>query len=370
VQFSLARAPLLIAAASAHGVVERRPAVPVLSHLLLEAVEDQVVLRATDLDHTFTARIPAAVDLPGSAIVLAQTFYDALRKISSGNTVNFSIEEEGKSLLMKAGRSRFTLALLKDVTFPEEGSFVAATSFSLPVATLKLLIDKTRFSVSTEETRYALNGIYLHTSVEGDALYAVATDSHRLAVASVPFSVSSPLSLILSRKTVVETLKLLEKTEGDVSVNISAVQIRFDFGDRVLTGRLVEGEFPNYTRAIPERSATFFEVNRRAFIESVDRTSIISADEIVRIVKLKVQETLLRVTSVRQELGAAEDEIDVVCPTPIAWEAGFNGRYLLEAAEHVDGETMRVYVTDALAPIRLESPTEESISFVVMPMRI
>ncbi|MDR1266945.1 MAG: DNA polymerase III subunit beta [Holosporales bacterium] len=368
--FSLARAPFLVAVTSAHGVVDRRPAVPVLSHVLLEAAGDQITLRATDLDHAFVARIPAAVDIPGTAIVLAQTLYDALRKVNNDNTVHLSIDEEGKTLVLKAGRSRFSLTLLKDVDFPEEGAFAAGTTFSLPSSTLRLLLDKTRFAISTEETRYALNGVYLHTSSEGDALCAVATDGHRMAVVSVPFSAPAPFSLILARKTVVETLKLLEKEEGECTVSLSAAQIRLDFGDRVLTGRLVEGEFPKYARAVPERSESFFDINRRAFIEGVDRISVISSEEIVRVVRLKLCDNLLQLSSVRHEFGAAEEELDVVCPSAISWEAGFNGRYLGDAAEHVDGETVRVYLTDALAPIRLESPEKENISFVVMPMRV
>ncbi|MDR0406792.1 MAG: DNA polymerase III subunit beta [Holosporales bacterium] len=368
-RFALPRSPLLTAVTSAHGIVERRPAVPVLSHLLLEAKQDEITLRATDLDHTFTARIPASVETPGTAIVLVQTLYDALRKTGEVDTLGFFVNEEGSRLTLKAGRSRFNLTILQEATFPEEGAFSAATSFKLATLALKQLIDKTRFSVSTEETRYALNGIYMHTTAEDTVLRAAATDSHRLAVTAVPFKESASLSMILSRKTVTEATKLLDKSEGEVSVSVSAAQIRLDFGNEILTARLVDGEFPNYTRVIPERSTTFFDVDRKKFIESVDRASII-ADDTVRIVKLKLQEDLLRIFSVQHELGTAEDEVDVLFKGSTSWEASFNARYLLEAAEHIDGDKIRVYITDALAPVLMERPEDSATSFVVMPMRM
>ncbi|MDR2417089.1 MAG: DNA polymerase III subunit beta [Holosporales bacterium] len=368
-RFTLSRGPLFTAVTSAHGVAERKPAVPVLSHVLLEAAGDQVTLRATDLDHTFVARIEASVEAPGSAIVLAQTLYDALRKTGEVETLDFSIKEEGSSLFVKAGRSRFNLAMLQGVPFPEEGTFTATTSFSLSSTAIKQLLDKTRFSISMEETRYALNGIYLHTNAEGNALCAAATDSHRLAVTSVPCAPQAALSLILSRKTIAEMVRLFDQPKKDVLVEVSPTQIRFDCKDQVLTARLVDGAFPEYTRVIPERGEIFFDIDRRRFIESVDRASII-ADETVRIVKLKVQEGILLVSSLQHELGAAEDEVDIAYTGSTPWEAGFNARYLLEAAEHVNGDMVRIYVVDALAPILVESPGNHATSFVVMPMRV
>src|SRR3954468_575209 len=244
------RSALLKSIGHVHRVVERRNTIPILANLLIRADKGKLSLKATDLDLEVTETIPAEASPAGSTTVPAHMIYDIVRKLPEGSQIVLDSSGDRASLTIRAGRSRFTLQTLPESDFPDLAAGEMSHSFKLSAADLKRLIDKTQFAISTEETRYYLNGIYLHVAGTGktSTLRAVATDGHRLAQAelAVPSGATGMPGVIVPRKTVAEVQRLIEDNEGEVSIELSPAKIRFSIGDVVLTSKLIDGTFPDY----------------------------------------------------------------------------------------------------------------------------
>ena len=249
------RANLLKALNHVHRVVERRNTIPILSNVLLRADRDELSLKATDLDMEIVDRVPAAVEQAGASTVPAHMLYDIVRKLPDGAEIALDTGS-GQTMALQAGRARFALQMLPDADFPDLNAGELPFAFTIAAEALKRLIDRTQFAISTEETRYYLNGIYFHVVGEGAMarLRAVATDGHRLAKAEMPApegSAGMP-GIIIPRKTVGEIQKLLEDPETEVSAALSDSKIRLAIGNLVLTSKLIDGTFPDYERVIPK----------------------------------------------------------------------------------------------------------------------
>lgn len=364
---TIERATLLKGLGHVHSVVERRNTIPILSNVLLEASPDGGLrLMATDLDLQINETVEAQVSEAGATTVPAHTLFDIVRKLPEGSQVELSAAD-GR-MQVNAGRARFTLAALPRDDFPIIAEGELPTRFELPAATLRQIIDKTRFAISTEETRYYLNGIYLHV-IDGE-MKAAATDGHRLARVTVarPDGAEAMPGVIIPRKCVAELRKLLDEVDGTVEVSLSESKIRFGLGNAVLTSKLIDGTFPDYTRVIPTANDKLLRLDPRSFEEGVDRVSTI-ASERTRAVKMTLDRDKITLSVTSPENGTAAEEV----PADYAAqgiEIGFNARYLLDILGQIEGDVVEVHLADAAAPTLLRENDNAPALYVLMPMRV
>jgi DNA polymerase III subunit beta len=375
------RAALLRSLGHVHRVVERRNTIPILANVLLRA-EEGLQLKATDLDIEVVESIPADVAQGGATTVPAHMLYDIVRKLPEGAQVSFETQGEGGQMLIRSGRSRFTLQALPEADFPDLAAGDLPHRFSLPAANLKSLIDKTQFAISTEETRYYLNGIYLHTLDDpaGMLLRAVATDGHRLARVEMaaPEGSGGMPGVIVPRKAVTEIQKLVEVGEDDVVVELSPTKVRLTFGGAggdglgtgrvVLTSKLIDGTFPDYQRVIPNGNDKRLTVERGDFARAVDRVSTISSER-GRAVKLAIADGRLTLSVNNPDSGSATEELEVDYEAP-ALDIGFNARYLLDIAGQLDGDTALFRLADPGSPTLIQDREGAPALYVLMPMRV
>lgn len=366
------RAAFLKALSHVQSVVERRTTIPILSNLLLRAEAGKLALSATDMDLEIAERVPAQVERDGRTTAPAHTLYDIVRKLRDGAQIEIEASGERNAMVLRSGRSTFTLACLPPEDYPLMPAGELPHDFSLSAAELRALIDRTRFAVSTEETRYYLNGIYLHATKadEVPVIRAVATDGHRLARMEMvlPEGAAGIPGVIIPRKTIIELRKLIEESEEEVQIGLSETKIRVRIGEAALTSKLIDGTFPDYDRVIPANNDKMLEVNRKEFAEAVDRVSTISSEK-SRAVKLTIEGDSLVVSATSPENGTAVEELEVrYSATPL--EIGFNSRYLLDITEQIDGEGAQFVMSDAGSPTIVRDSADPSALYVLMPMRV
>jgi DNA polymerase-3 subunit beta len=367
---TIERATLLKGLSHVQSVVERRNTIPILSNVLIEATaEGGLKLMATDLDLQINETIAAAVDQPGSTTVSAHTLFDIARKLPEGSQVSLSAAE-GKMTIM-AGRAKFQLGTLPRDDFPVIAEGELPVSFELPAEMLKQIIDKTRFAISTEETRYYLNGIFWHVSEDPlPVLKAAATDGHRLARVTMPRpdGAESMPDIIIPRKCIAELRKLLDEIDGSVGVSMSPTKIRFDLGQALLTSKLIDGTFPDYSRVIPTGNDKILKIDPRSFEEGVDRVSTIATEK-TRAVKMALDRDKIILSVSSPENGTAAEEVPGDY-TALGFEIGFNSRYLLDILGQLDGDTIEVHLADAAAPTLIRENDKSPALYVLMPMRV
>ncbi|MGQ0659796.1 DNA polymerase III subunit beta [Sphingosinicella sp.] len=364
------RATLLKGLGHVHNVVERRNTIPILSNVSLEAGEDGGLrLMATDLDLQIVETVEAQVSDPGATTVSAHTLFDIVRKLPEGSQVELAAAE-GR-LTINAGRYRSSLPTLPRDDFPVIAEGELPCAFELPAATLRQIIDKTKFAISTEETRYYLNGIYFHVSDEAQpVLKAAATDGHRLARVTVarPDGAQGMPGVIIPRKCVTELRKLLDEVDGTVEVSLSESKIRFGLGAAVLTSKLIDGTFPDYSRVIPTGNDKLLKIDPRSFEEGVDRVSTI-ASERTRAVKMALERDRITLSVTSPENGTASEEVPADYGAE-GFEIGFNARYLLDILGQIEGDSVEVHLADAAAPTLLRENDKAAALYVLMPMRV
>ena len=371
---TLDRANLLKALSHVHRVVERRNTIPILSNVLLRVDGGQIGLKATDLDLEISETVTAVVEHAGATTVPANMIYDIVRKLPDGAEVALETSADNATLAIHSARSRFALQMLPETDFPDLTAGEFSHEFAMPGRDLKRLIDRTQFAISTEETRYYLNGIYLHT-VEADGgthLRAVATDGHRLARADVaaPEGAKGMPGIIVPRKAVGEIQKLLEDVDGDTEINVelSDSKIRLTIGSVVLTSKLIDGTFPDYTRVIPQGNDKELIVNRTAFKDAVDRVSTISSER-GRAVKLALSEGKLTLTVTNPDSGTATEELAAQYASDDL-DIGFNSRYLMDIAAQLETETAVFRLADPGSPTLIHDQEVVGALYVLMPMRV
>lgn len=372
-KITIERAALLKALNHVQSVVERRNTIPILSNVLLQAEGGKLSLSATDLDIEIVEELAADVIEEGGTTAPAHTLYDIVRKLPEGSQVQIAFGGDDPRLSLRAGRSEFALSCLPREDFPLLAAGDLPHQFSIAASALNRLIDKAKFAISTEETRYYLNGIYLHVtdgSNGGRMLRSVATDGHRLARVEFPAPAGSEgmPGVIVPRKTVLEISRLLESAEGEVEVAVSDAKIRFAINGAVLTSKLIDGTFPEYSRVIPEGNDKVLSVNAKEFAQAVDRVSTISTEK-SRAVKLNLGQDRLNLTVTNPESGNATEELLVdYSAEPI--EIGFNARYLLDITSQLDSEVARFLLADSGAPTIVSDASDENALYVLMPMRV
>lgn len=371
-KISIERATLLKALSQAQSVVERRNTIPILANVLIEAEGAQVSFRATDLDIEVVDKAPAMVDRAGATTVSAVMLHEIVRKLPDGALVTLTADAAANRLTVAAGRSTFQLATLPKADFPLMASAEYACNFSAPAPLLRRLFDKAKFAISTEETRYYLNGVYMHTATgdNGKVLRCVATDGHRLARidAPLPAGAESMPGVIVPRKTVGELRKLLDDDEATIAVSVSETKVRFATPVLTLTSKVIDGTFPDYTRVIPMGNSRRLEVDAAEFAKAVDRVATVSSER-SRAVKLSLDEDRLVLSVNAPDSGAAEEELAVAYADE-KLEIGFNAKYLLEIASQVDRENAVFLFNSAGDPTLMREGNDTSAVYVVMPMRV
>ena len=371
-KLTIERAELLRSLNHVQSVVERRNTIPILSNVQMEASGGRLRLTATDMDLAVIESVAASVEVDGETTAPAHTLYDIVRKLPDGAQIELDASGDAEQLKLRSGRSRFTLQTLPTGDFPQMTSGELPHRFKLPAAELRSLIDRTRFAISTEETRYYLNGIFLHTSTKDDLdmLRAVATDGHRLARVELPLpqGAAGMPGVIVPRKAINELRKLIEETGDDVELALSDAKARFAFDDVELVSKLIDGTFPDYDRVIPTGNDKTLEVDCGDFAAAVDRVATISTEK-SRAVKLHVGNGVVTLTASSPESGTAVEELEVSYrQEPI--EIGFNARYLLDIAQQIEGETAQFSMADAASPTVICDTDDPSALYVLMPMRV
>ncbi|WP_319412157.1 DNA polymerase III subunit beta [uncultured Cohaesibacter sp.] len=369
---TLERATLLKSLNHVHRVVERRNTIPILSNVLLRAEGGDLVFKATDLDLEVLETAPAMVEIGGATTVPAHMLYDIVRKLPDGSQVTLETNEEQTALAIIAGRAHFTLQILPVTDFPDITAGEFSHNFTIPALDLKRLIDHTQFAISTEETRYYLNGIYLHSlESEGAAvLRAVATDGHRLAQAQLPAPAGAQgmPGVIVPRKTVSEVQKLIEDPEANIAVELSETKIRLTIGPVVLTSKLIDGTFPDYEKVIPKGNDKIMKIENALFAQAVDRVSTVS-NERGRAVKLSLQPNSLVLSVSNPDSGTATDELSVEYDAD-PMEIGFNARYLLDITNQLESDSAQFRLADSGSPTLIQDDGDNNTLYVLMPMRV
>ncbi len=366
-KLTIDRMSLLRPLGHVQSVVERRNTIPILANVVLRAEEGELSLTATDMDMDIATEVGCSVMTSGTTTMSAHLLYDIARKLPDGAEVEIAVNDG--HAMVSAGRSSFRLPTLPVEDFPAISSNELPVNFSLTAADMRDLIDATRFAISTEETRYYLNGIYIHKAESGE-LCAVATDGHRLAMTrqALPSGAAQMPSIILPRKAVSELRKLLDDFDGDVLIGLSETRAEFRFGVVRLTSKLIDGTFPDYTRVIPVGNDRIMQVDVSAFSAAVDRVSTIASEK-SRSVKMGLNLGVLTLSASNTDASSATEELEVSYDGP-EMEIGFNARYLLDIAGQVNSDMIEFALADQGSPSLVRAPGDEASLFVLMPMRV
>jgi DNA polymerase-3 subunit beta len=372
---TIERATLLRCLSHVQSVVERRNTIPILSNVLIDASDGgSVRVMATDLDLQVVETMSAAsVDQPGAITVSAHLLFDIARKLPEGSQVSLTTSDN--RLEVKAGRSNFKLPTLPRDDFPVIAEGDLPTSFELPARLLAELIDRTRFAISTEETRYYLNGIFLHVTDEDEPLLkAAATDGHRLARFTIPRpeGAAGMPDVIVPRKAVGELRKLLDEAlDSNVLIDLSASKIRFALGGEggmVLTSKLIDGTFPDYSRVIPTANDKLLKVDPKLFFSGVDRVATIATEK-TRAVKIGLDNDRVTLSVTSPDNGTAAEELAADYRSE-SMEIGFNANYLKDILGQIDADTVELHLADAGAPTLIRENEASRALYVLMPMRV
>jgi DNA polymerase-3 subunit beta len=368
---TIERATLLKSLGHVQSVVERRNTIPILSNVLIEASENGAIkLTATDLDLQIVETLSGDVEIAGSTTVSAHTLFEIARKMADGSQVQLHAAD-GR-MAINAGRARFSLGTLPREDFPMIAEGELPTSFELPAPSLIQIIDKTRFAISTEETRYYLNGIFLHVTEDGEPLLrAAATDGHRLARVTLPRPTGADgmPDIIIPRKCVAEVRKLLDESgDNNIQIDLSASKIRFTFDNAILTSKLIDGTFPDYTRVIPTANDKLLKIDPKSFAEGVDRVATIATEK-TRAVKMALDKDKITLSVTSPENGTAAEEVPGDYKSD-GFEIGFNARYLLDILGEIKGDSVELHLADASAPTLIRENDKSPALYVLMPMRV
>ncbi len=373
-KFKADRATLMKSLAHVQNVVEKRNTIPILANVLLAVRDGRLTIAATDLEIALVEEVPAQSSRNGAITVPATTLYEIVRRQPENAEIELDHPGGDAQLALRAGRYSTSLVALGVDEFPKLDAGKLSHSFNLSALDLRGLIDRTKFAISTEETRYYLNGIYLHAAeAEGSpVLRAVATDGHRLARVeeTLPEGAAGMPGVIIPRKTVNELRKLLDEVSGDIEIALSETRIQFTIGTMRLTSKLIDGTFPDYDRVIPRNNDKVLRVNQKDFSAAVSRVSAISSER-HRPVKLSLARDLLVISAASPEQGTATEELDgdriKYDSGPL--EIGFQARYLNDVTEQIEGDVEFVFA-DGAAPTLVRDPSDLRAVYVLMPMRV
>lgn len=359
-KLQLEQKPLASALAKVAGIIEKKNTLPIIANVLLRADDTTLTIIGTDLDIEVVTTIECATSEPGEVTVNAALFSDIVKKTPPGKEISLSLDDH--NLTVTAGRSRFKLATLPSDDFPRLGSDEFAATFEMPAPELGRLFGKAAFAILTEEARYYLNGVYLH-SVDGEVV-SVATDGHRLAKVTYDQSVDFP-GVIVPRKTVSEARKIL--IIGSVIVSVSETKIRLDMGDTVITSKVIDGTFPDYTRVIPSGYDNSVTIDAKDLSRAADRVASMVEDR-SKIVNVSVEDGSLSMRATGS-MGSAEDTIDATVTGDVI-TFGINSLYLRDTLSQADGGDVVIEYGNSGQPVLMKTKEDDGFLGVIMPARV
>lgn len=371
-KFTIEKAVLLKTLSHVQNIVEKRNTVPVLSNVRIEADNSGISFKATDMDTEITEIVDAKILENGAITAPAHMLYDIVRKLSDGAEVELTYPDEKEQLSIASGRSKFSLSTIGIEDFPVISADELPTNFEMKREELKDVIDRMQFAASTEETRYYLNGLYIHPKDEGETkvLRIVATDGHRLACVESPLpeGAAKMQGIILPRKTVAEIRKLLDDTSAElIKIALSDSKVRFTMEDITLASKLIDGTYPDYERVIPTGNNKVLEISVKELSKAVDRVSVVA--ERTRAIKLIANKNHVMITASSPDLGSALEEVEAVYDAE-SLEVGYNFRYLLDILAEIKGETAQISFSDSSSPSVIHDTSDASAIYVLMPMRV
>ncbi len=369
-QFQISKSAIAKALSSVNGAVEKRNTIPVLLNVKIEAKNGRLNLTATDMDIVIVSSAEALISKEGSTTVPAQLFYDIIRKIPDIADINVESDEDNTSIKISYGKSKFSLPCLDPSEFPILSEGEMSVNFNIKSSELIKIIDKTRFAIPSDETRYYLNGLFLHSIAVGNniELRGIATDGHRLALAS---SIHSSLTesvpgVIIPKKTINEIRKIVEGNE-EATIAFSKAKIRVSAGNSIIISKLIDGEFPEYDRVIPKNNDKLVKVDRKLIFDAVDRVSTIATDK-NKSIKLILESGKISFQIKSNDNGNASEEIEVDFGGDLI-ETGFNSRYFLEIIGQIDKEKLNIFFKDGTSPALIKTDDNDGL-YVIMPIRV
>ena len=351
------------------GVIEKRSTLPILSNILLETGNSKLTITATDLDLIFIHQINDVEVLEeGKTTTMASTMYDIVRKFSSGKKINLSLSEENR-LHLESEKSVFNLNCLSPSEFPVTEENFNQNEFVVKSKQFLKLLNKCKFSVSNDETRHYLSGIFLHQTQleEKTFLTAAATDSHRMSISK--FRLPEKINfdpVILPKKAIFQLCSLLEEYDGDVKISNLKSKIKFELNNSILISKLIDGKFPNYVQVIPKNNQKKLEVDLKLFLDSVDRVASVSLDKKDG-VKFNLAKNVLNLSVNNTNSGDGKESLNVKFEYDL--DISFNSRYLIDVASQLDGEKIEIFFNDTGSPALIKDPSDFDSIYVVMPMK-
>jgi DNA polymerase-3 subunit beta len=351
------------------GVIEKRSTLPILSNILLDVQGSKLIITATDLDLIFIHQLNNIEVLEeGKTTTTSSIMYDIVRKFSSGKKINLTLNDKNK-LHLESEKSNFNLNCISSSEFPLTDENFSNNEFSIKSKQLLKLLNKCKFSVSSDETRHYLSGIYFHQSEIEDKNYltAVATDSHRMSISKVRLDSKIEFDpIILPKKTIFQLCSLLDNYDGDVKVSNVKSKIKFELNNSILISKLIDGKFPNYIQVIPKNNQKKLDINLKLFLDSVDRVASVSLDKKDG-VKFSLSKDILNLSVNNTNSGDGKESLSVKFDHNL--EISFNSRYLIDVASQLDGEKIELFFNDTGSPVLIKDPSDFDSIFVVMPMK-
>ena len=355
-------------------IVESKSTIPVLTNVLLEAKQGRLHLSGTDMDMTISDKIKIKnIEEEGTTCVPAHILYNVIKELSDDKPVNLSYDKNNKKLYVTSFKSKFTFSCLSKDDFPVLTTENYKISFLLKSSILKEMIDKTYFAISNEETRYYLNGIFFHTIKLNNKFFlrSIATDGHRLAQCETisPAAANNIFSTIIPKKLIFELRKLIDEVEDEIKIDLSERKIKFSFGETILISKLIDGKFPDYEKVIPKDTKNSFSIERKIFLESINRIATISSEK-SKAIKLNLNRNKLTISANNlEEGGSGIEEIEINYNGPTL-DIGFNAGYLKEIIHQFNGKEVTILFSDSTAPTIIKDIAKTETLYVLMPMRV
>ena len=370
-KFQVSKAKIFKSISHLQGIVDKKNSLPILSNILIEAKNSNLILSSTDMDISIIEKISCNILEEGSTTINSQIFYDIIRKIDNNSDIEI-ISNDGKLLTLRASGSRFSLACLPKEDFPIIDQTNDGQTIKINSKIFLKLIEKTKFAISNEETRYFLNGLYfnIHKENENTILTLVGTDGHRLAKFSHELGqdISQLSGVIIPKKTIYELSKLLSDIDQDIEIVISSTKVIFYIDNLIFASKLIDGSFPDYKRVIPSDNNNILEVNRENLLSAVDRVSTI-ANEKSPVIKFKFLENIVNLNTINNENSTATEDLNVSYEGE-EFEIGFNSKYIMDIVNNLEDETIFINLKDGSSPIIATEKSNSNLVYVLMPMRV
>ena len=370
-KFKISRTDFFKTLSHLQGIVDKKNVLPILSNILIEAKNNKLILSSTDMDISIIEKINCNVMEDGATTINSQILYDIVRKIDDNSEIEI-ISNNGKLLTLRSEGSRFSLACLPKEDYPIIEKDNSGSDIVLNSKIIFKLIDKTKFAISNEETRYFLNGLYFNVTNEENknVVTIVGTDGHRLAKFShkIDEQINEISGVIIPKKTIYELSKLLSEIDCDVKISISSNKIVFIIGDIVFISKLIDGSFPDYKRVIPNNNTNILKINRNKLLAAVDRVSTI-ANEKSPVIKFKLLHNILNLNTINNESSTASEDLKINYDGDEI-EIGFNSKYIMDIVNNLEDEEISINLKDNTSPIIALENSNSNLVYVLMPMRV